>query len=71
MNFVESLMIYRIDQITYFSFVIVGILYSLVTNATTMFQMVLFIVILTFSVVAYPNLNYLVHITLKWNQQLI
>jgi hypothetical protein len=51
MNFVESFMIYRIDQRTYFAFVLVGILYSLVMNATNMFQMVLFIVKLTFLVV--------------------
>jgi hypothetical protein len=53
MNFVESFMIYIIDQITYFAFVLVGILYSLVMNATTMFQMVFFLVKLTFLVVSH------------------
>jgi len=51
MNFVEYFMIYIIDKITYFAFVLVGILYSLVMNATTMFQMVFFLVKLTFLVV--------------------
>jgi hypothetical protein len=51
MNFGEYFMIYKIDQRTYFAFVLVGILYFLVMNAITMFQMVLFLVKLTFLVV--------------------
>jgi hypothetical protein len=53
MSFVEPLVVYKIDQTTYFAFVLVGILYFLVMYATTMFQVVLFIVILTFLVVSH------------------
>jgi len=53
MTFVEFLMISRIDQKNKFAFVYVGVLYNLVMNATTMFQMVLFLVILIFFVMAH------------------
>ncbi len=52
-TFVESLMIFGIDHKNKFAFVYVGILYSLVMKTTTMFQMVLFLVILTFFVMAH------------------
>jgi hypothetical protein len=71
MDFVESLMIYRIDQRTYFAFVLVGIFVLFGHECNYHVSKVLFLLILTFLVVTYPNPNYLVHITPKWNQQLI